>query len=59
MGEFLRMTADQPGRSEAGRDLKVGDTVRYVATVSGGMLKVEFEDGSIQIVHPSCFPQTR
>ena len=62
---YLAMTADRPCAGELGSDkehmviLRVGDVVEYLGHVVGGMVRVRWDNGSEDIVHPHCFALLR
>lgn len=55
----MQIKVDRAGKTESGKDLKVGDTVTYKAHVPGGNVRVELPDGSIDTAHPACFKELR
>lgn len=55
----LEMTTDRAGVTETGKEVPVGTSVIYVAHVPGGMVKVRLADGSVEVLHPHCFPTLR
>jgi hypothetical protein len=55
----LSLTSDRDGRTERGALIKSGTTVEYCGHVVGGMVRVRFDDGTEDIMHPHCFSQLR
>ena len=55
----LRMTSDRAGETEGKRFVPIGTEVTYVAHVGGGMVRVQFADGALDVMHPNCFPTLR
>jgi hypothetical protein len=51
----LTMTCDRPGIGENGTSVNEGMQVEYLGHVPGGMVRVRFADGTVDIVHPNCF----
>jgi hypothetical protein len=55
----LTMVSDREGTTEQGIRVPAGTTVEYRAHVSSGMVRVRFEDGHEDVMHPACFEQLR
>lgn len=47
------------GLTETGEALEIGDKVKYIYHIPGGMVKIEMPDGTRHIAHPLCFKELR
>ena len=55
----LTLTVVATGQTEKDRRLEIGDTVRYLGHVPGGMVKIRHADGTEDVAHPACFGELR
>jgi hypothetical protein len=55
----MNLTSDHDGETESGKFVPAGTTVKYDGHLPGGAIKVIFQDGSEEIMSPSCFPTLR
>jgi len=53
------LVTDREGVTERGRKVPIGTTVAYRGHVIGGMVLVEFSDGTTDVMHPFCFATLR
>jgi len=56
---MMKLTVSRNGITEKGRELPVGYAVFYIGHIIGGMVKIKFGDGSIDVAHPACFRELK
>ena len=57
--EPLRMTCDRPCMSSRGLLVHPGVEVTLLRLLSRRAAQVQMEDGSIEVLNPTCFPELR
>ena len=55
----LTLVSDGRGVTESGKVVPAGSRVDYIAHHGCGAVEVRLQDGSIEIMHPRCFPALR
>lgn len=55
----MELTVANRGITEDGTYLEVGDKVRYLSHIPGGMVKIRLRDGTETVAHPLCFSELR
>jgi hypothetical protein len=53
------MTSDRDGETESGKAVPAGTTVQYLGHFPGAAIEVRLPDGTVDVMHPACFPVLR
>lgn len=50
-----KLEVTRAGETEKGKTLSIGMQVNYRGHIPGGLVKIEMDDGTVDVAHPACF----